>query len=185
MGQLRFCLRADLSPSAYGSCQVDELKHSQPQACDVLLVVKARMADANPTHVICMMSAQQAASLRMAFEQPSGIAGLRDIGDSVRRNITNYAPRCQAQGAITQDGAAYLMAWSRGQWTRRARPTSYSILRYRPPSPLADVTLDPRVPLTWQRTSRWRTHNVRSRGDESDESASEEEDAGEAIQLAD
>lgn len=182
MGQLRFCLRADLSPSAFGSCEVDELKRSQPHACDILLVVKARMADTSPTHVICMMSAQQAASLRRAFQQPDGTAPLRDIGDSVRRNITNYAPRCQKQGAITQDGAAYLLAWCRGQWTKRARPTAYSILRYRPPSPLDDVRLDPGL-LTWQRSSRWRTYNVRSRADDSESASEEEADVAQAIVL--
>eukprot|EP00435_Cladocopium_sp_Y103_P025798 s4234_g6.t1 len=54
------------------------------------------------------MSAQRAASLKLCFEQPGGLALRRPIGDQVKKNISVYAPRCREQGVLTADGQFYL-----------------------------------------------------------------------------
>ena len=176
---MRFCLRMDLSPSSFGSCQVEELKGSEPSPCDILLVTKRRMADHSPTHVMCVLSAQEASNIRHAFEQPSGVSPRRAISQQVVTNISVYAPRCQEQGIINADGATYLLAWSRGEWESKSRPRSYSFLHHRPQSPLDGV---PAFPRSWQKPRRVRTFDVSARGDES-ETASEEEEERVPIQL--
>ena len=76
-----------------------------------LMVVKRRMADSNPTHVKCVLPAHRAAALKLSFQQPSGISARRPIGDSVKKNIKAYAPRCKEQGILSSDG---LLFCSRG-----------------------------------------------------------------------
>lgn len=174
VGQVRFCLRMDLSLNAYGSCQTEELTGVVPSGCDILLVAKHRMADASPAHVKCVMSAATAASLRKAFEQPSGVSERRPIAVKVGKSIEAYAPRCAQQGIISQDAAAYLIAWCRGESTRKARPISYSILERRPPSPLDRIQHER---VLWQRPRRCKNLNLSCRADDG-ESASLEEDEG-------
>ncbi|CAL1146689.1 unnamed protein product [Cladocopium goreaui] len=65
------------------------------------------------------MSAQRAASLRLSFEQPGGLALRRPIGDQVKKNISVYAPRCKDQGVLTEDGSYYLESWAQAQWPLR------------------------------------------------------------------
>lgn len=172
VGQLRFCMRSDLGADAYGACEVEELKNSNPDGCDILMVVKRRMADSNPSHVKCLLSANRCAELRLSFRQPSGIAQRRPVGDSVKRNIKAFAPRCKEQGILSSDGAAFLQSWAEGQWPLRARPVSYSFLENRHPSPLDVFTVDPAQ--SWQQTAKTITFNLRARDDDTS-SASEDD----------
>ena len=166
-------MRSDLSPSAYGSCEVEELRGSIPHGHDVLMVVRRRMADGTPSSIKCVMSAQRAASLRLSFEQPGGLALRRPIGDQVKKNISVYAPRCKDQGVLTEDGSYYLESWAQAQWPSRPRPRSYSILNHR--QPLVDP-VRPVGPSVWEKPRRSTTWDLRPRADDS-ETASEDDEA--------
>ena len=165
-------MRADLSPSAYGSCEVEELRGSTPHGHDLLMVVRRRMADNSPSSIKCVMSAKRAACLRLSFEQPRGLALRRPISDQVKKNISVYSPRCRQQGILTEDGSCYLESWAQGQWPLKPRPSSYSILNHR------QTLLDPVRPVgpsIWEPPRRPMTWNLRPRGDDS-ESGSEEDE---------
>ena len=162
----------DLGASAYGTCEVEEMNSSKPDGCDVLMVVKRRMADSNPTHVKCVLPAHRAAALKLSFQQPSGISARRPIGDSVKKNIKAYAPRCKEQGILSSDGAAFLQSWAEGQWPLKARPVSYPFLENRHPSPLDHFTVAPGQ--SWQMPARTITYNLKTRDDDTS-SASEDD----------
>ena len=186
VGNVRFCLRSDLPASAYGTCEVEELhgvRAAPPSGCDILLVAKRRMADKSPIHIKCVMTAGRAAALRAAFEQPSGVASHRAIGEKVQKNIASLAPRCQKQGIISDDGASYLLSWSQGEWGRKARPTSYAVLGHRHASPL-DVVM-PSGLSAWKAPSRLKHVDLRTQhrcGSEAGTSSESEEEPG-AIDL--
>ena len=166
-------MRMDLGAGAYGACEVEELRSSKPDGCDILMIVKRRMADSNPSHVKCVVSAHRAAALRLSFQQPSGISPRRPIGDNVRNSINAYAPRCRDQGILSSDGAAFLQSWAEGQWPMKARPASYPYLENRHPSPLDDFTVAPGQ--AWQKPARNTTYNLKVRNDDTS-SASEDDD---------
>lgn len=166
-------MRMDLGAGAYGACEVEELRSSKPDGCDILMIVKRRMADSNPSHVKCVVSAHRAAALRLLFQHPSGISPRRPIGDNVRNSINAYAPRCRDQGILSSDGAAFLQSWAEGQWPMKARPASYPYLENRHPSPLDDFTVAPGQ--AWQKPARNTTYNLKVRNDDTS-SASEDDD---------
>ena len=144
---MRFARRGELEPGQFGFCQVEELPASFAaplDADDILLLVKRRMADTNPTKVVTVMTAERSLELRAAFVQPAGVAERRPIGAQMVKNIQSYAPRCARQGSISMQAAAYLTEWVAGRWPVRPRPRAYSALSYR-----QTAAQPPRGPAQW------------------------------------
>ena len=131
MGQLRFCLRADIDAPSCGDCQIEEIPRTTPSPGDIVMFAKTHIADDSPCKVVVVMTQARAASLRNGFVQPSGVARRREIAEKLQKNIASYAPRCQQQGIITHDAAAYLQEWSQGRWPRQPRPRGYPVLAFR------------------------------------------------------
>ena len=165
-------MRSDLGAASYGACEVDELNNSHPDGCDILMIVKRRMADSSPSHVKCVLSANHAAALRLCFRQPSGIARRRPISEAVEKNIKTYGPRCREQGILSSDGYDFLHSWAEGQWPLKARPVSYAFLENRHPSPLDVFTVGPGQ--RWQQPAKSITFHLKAR-DEDTSSASEDD----------
>lgn len=138
-GSIRISRRGDLDHTSFGFCTVDELPGSiPPKAGDVLLLAKRHMADPSPYKVTVLLTEERANALRSGFTMPPpGITERRSIGDRVRKNLESVAPRCHAQGIITSEALAYLMAWSNGDWPRKARPSAYPYLLHRCEVPFA------------------------------------------------
>lgn len=181
MGQVRFCLRRDLDPSSYGTCQTKELTGSPPSQDDVLVLAKHRMADPSPHVVAAIVSAQRAADLRTSFQQPQGSADRRPITEKVQKNIASVLPKCVQQGILSRDAEAYLSNWCAGTWAKVPRPSSYTCLEARRASDYGDDLVGSRIPWSKPRRNK---HIDLSVGDGNDsEEVSEDEAANAAVDL--
>lgn len=123
--------RGDVDPTSLGACAVEEIPGRSARAGDLILVVKRRMANAEPFTVLLAMTEERAADLEAGFQQPTSEASRRPISMQVRKNILAYAPRCQAQGIISQSARTYLVSWCQGRWPKQRRMQNYSYLRHR------------------------------------------------------
>lgn len=173
VGQLRFCLRQDIDPVSFGSCEVEELRgiDHQPHGSDVLLLCKRFMADPEPFRVICLVSAATSAQLRSSFQQPVGVSDRRAISETLRKNLKAKAPVCRRQGSITLDAEAYLIGWVEGTWPRIPRPNRYNFLELRR-FPIPHV--GHQAAVAWSAPPRFRVYTVLR----ADEDSDEEEDDG-------
>ena len=82
-----------------------------------------------------VLTASEAASIRLGMQQPTGVAERRQIGADVVKNIMSIAPKCEAQGSISAAALAYLLGWCQCTLPKLARPTAYSCLRFRQNTP--------------------------------------------------
>lgn len=150
VGQLRFCLRQDIDPSSYGSCQVEEVDGRDPHGSDVLLIAKRRMADPEPIRVICLVPAVVCWKIRASLQHPVGDCARRPIGESISKNITVKAPRCYRQGIISSENLAYLTGWIEGSLPRIQRPASYQFLNLCRHDLRLAAEFEPRGPFVWR-----------------------------------
>ena len=131
MGQLRFSLRKDIDPASFGNVRCEELRGCQPSQDDLILIAKKYMASPEPYKVAVLLSAEQCATLRKSFCQPSGVAARRAISQQVQTNIRGKVGPLVRGQMLHRDAAAYLSNWSTGTLRRIPRPTSYSVLEHR------------------------------------------------------
>ena len=99
-----------------------------------------------------MVTAGEAASIRVGMQQPTGVAARRAIAADVVKNITTMAPRCASQKIISQDALAYLLGWVNHSLPKLARPKAYSCLRFRQRSPCSFLSGVAVVP-------KWEVHS--------------------------
>ncbi|CAK9085947.1 Uncharacterized protein SCF082_LOCUS40690 [Durusdinium trenchii] len=99
VGQIRVARRGDVDPTSLGACAVEEIPGRSARAGDLILVVKRRMANAEPFTVLLAMTEERAADLEAGFQQPTSEASRRPISMQVRKNILAYAPRTAANDA--------------------------------------------------------------------------------------
>ena len=173
VGQLRFCLRQDIDPSSYGSCQVEEVDGRDPHGSDVLLIAKRRMADPEPIRVICLVPAVVCWKIRASLQHPVGDCARRPIGESISKNITVKAPRCYRQGIISSENLAYLTGWIEGSLPRIQRPASYQFLNLCRHNLRLAAEFEPRGPFVWRAPARFRVITVLRNDDGEDDDQSD------------
>ena len=127
----------DVDPATLGNCALEGLPRQDPQPGDVVVIAKKFMGDSMPYKACVLLTAQEASSIRLGLQQPSGVSARRPIMEPVIKNIETYAPRCLAQGMITAEGADYLKCWSKGTLPKEPRPVVYSFLNFRQKTPCA------------------------------------------------
>ena len=88
------------------------------------MIAKHHMADPTPYKVTVLLSEARANALRAGFMQPP-------IAQQVQSNLQTVAPKCAAQGIISAEAEAYLLAWCAGDWSKKPRPQAYPHLEHR------------------------------------------------------
>ena len=174
-----------MDATSYGQCVTREMTGSAPDADDIMVVAKHRMADAEPHAVVALVSAQKAADLRASMQQPQGVAPHREISVKVQQNIASVLPKCVRQGIVSRDAEAYLTNWSQATWVPLPRPSSYPLLDVRRAAEEfpGNNFVGSRIP--WAKPPRLKHVDLKVPGADSDGETSGDEDGAGAVVLAD
>jgi hypothetical protein len=146
---------------------IDELPGSVPHPGDILMVCKAAMSDPAPFLSSVVVSAAEAARMRLGFQQPQGNVSRRCISPDVVKSIQGYGPRCVQQGVISERANQYLQSWVTGTQAKQSRPAEYSMLRNRQGTPAAYTGLY--VAPRWDIPARFRNIVVAPEVDDDDD----------------
>ena len=179
VGSVRFCRRSDVDGSSFGYCTLEEIHGSQPAPGDIIMMVKASMADANPYRCCTVMTAIEASALRIGAQQPRGVAERRVIANNVVRNLETYAPRCREQGIISRRAESYLLDWTAGRLAKEPRPTRYSIINYRQNTPSAHTGLH--VTPDWSEKLRHKNWQLKPLGSNDPDTSDSGDDFGQIV----
>ena len=103
----------------------------QPNADDVLMVVKDMMASLEVQQIILLVPAAQLPSLDAQPLQPQGKHTRRPISDIDRNKVREVAEQVRREGAINPKACSYLVEWAQGTRRRLPKPETYTFLNHR------------------------------------------------------
>ena len=169
---MRFCCRRDLGSDVLDNVQ--ELEEYggrwEPHADDVFLVTKKWLSDTEVTRALVAVPASMAHQIRCGHHPPGGIANRRTIGEQVQKNLQKRVPICVRSGEVSEEGARYLLGWSRGTLPRKPRPASYTFLGHRWSQ---DMRSERHEPGRWQQPRRVKHFDLTLAGDHVDSDSSD------------
>lgn len=113
-------------------CEIDDLPQRFPRrADDIMLVVKHHMADKAPSQVLALVPASTTNRLLEGVLQPRGVVARRPKTRPLVENIHREVPKLMRQRFLTEEAAAYLLAYVDGRLPQEPRPQSYAFLDHR------------------------------------------------------
>ena len=151
----RFCALRDLG--AHDREETEQTLTSVtglPPPCpdDIVMVVKAHMADPKVLQVVRVLSAADRSQAWLV--QPQGLHHRRLGGEDVKAKVAKVAKDLHAAGALRAAARDYLVGWAEGTRRRERRPATYGFLQHRwqravlaPPLPRPPAARPPRLVL--------------------------------------